>query len=142
MELINNLEFAKNRMTLSGVINVNELLRANTVLDGLDGELSYKLSGGVNSKNRATMCIEIYGIITTLCQTCLSGLSLPINHVWSVAIFDNEAEEVHALFNEDEDCSDGVLADSNFDVMSFIEDEIIILLPISPRHEDCNNLSI
>ena len=65
-------------------------------------------------------------------------IDLDNNHVWTVTVFDNEVDQMQSLFSEDANCSDGILADTEFDVLSFIEDEIIMLLPISPRHEKCD----
>ena len=138
MQFVDNLEFALASKVLTVSILLQDLPRARDLLDDLSGEVTCKLIGGKDSQNRPTICIEIYGIISTLCQICLKPISFPANHVWTVTVFDNEVDQMQSLFSEDANCSDGILADTEFDVLSFIEDEIIMLLPISPRHEKCD----
>ena len=46
-----------------------------------------------------------------------------------------ETEKELSSFDEDESV-DGILAEPDLDVLALIEDEIILSLPISPRHDE------
>lgn len=138
---INNTEFALQNQTLTGKINLDKLDRVKDLFEELSGELTYTLVGNIDKTKRPILNLKIYGKIWTLCQNCLEKLMIDINHHGSVAIFNNESDLDKALFGEEEEYNDGILRNEEFDVLEFIEDEIIMFLPVSPRHESCATLT-
>ncbi len=136
MNIINNFEFAKEHSVLSGFLDVSKSDRLLDIVSNGSGLLDFKLTGFHDQKNRLSIEIEICGIIMTVCQFCLKNLEMSINHSWVVVIVKNEQEQIKTLFQE-EDYADAIIADAKFDVINFIEDEIIMQLPIAPKHEQC-----
>lgn len=139
--LINNIEFACKRQTTSGTVDLVKLTRANNLLDELEGELTFKVQGDLDSSKRPILNVIICGKMHALCQTCLSKMEIPVQHTGEVAIFDNEADLEEALFGEEAAYSDGILTDPEFDLLNFIEDEIIMLIPVAPKHDSCDPVS-
>ena len=137
--LINNVEFAKANRSIEQEIDISQLNRTKSLLDGLTGKLSVKLSGKVLDK--PVLSVSIYGRISTLCQNCLEPVEIVIDYNGIVPIFKNESELDEALFGENASSHDGILADDQFNVLDFIEDEVIMLLPLAPKHETCNPVS-
>lgn len=135
---INNIEFASQRLTTEGTIDLAQFERVINLLDDLSGNISYKLVGDVDKAKRCVLKLTIYGKISALCQVCLNKMDFVINHKGLVAIFNSEPELDEALFGEDSIYADGIVADSEFNVLNFIEDELIMLLPVAPRHDQCN----
>lgn len=133
---IDNIEFAVSHKSLELELEIAELSRTKDLLDELSGKLKVKINGDVLDK--PILRVSIYGRISTLCQICLDPVTLQIRHEGIVPIFKNEALLDEALFGETADSPDGILADSQFDVLEFIEDEIIMLLPPAPKHRTCN----
>ena len=137
LKYIDNVDFAKSNHKTSGNIDVATFTRASELFDELTGNINYTLTGSVNENNMPILQVTIYGKITTLCQTCLEKIEIPLDVTNSIPIFYNESDLDHALFGEDSRYDDGILADSNFDIYNFIEDEIIMLLPFAPKHDRC-----
>lgn len=138
---IDNVKFARAGQELSGEISLADVARIQEIGE-YTGKLNYQLTGSTDKLNRPVLNLAIYGIIGTLCQNCLQAMDLPFDNNSQITVFYNEDELDSALFGEEEsDTADGVLAEDEFDVMQLVEDEIIISLPYSSRHESCIGLS-
>lgn len=132
---INNYDFATSHMQIEQEVNISFMSRALELFERLNGQLKVKISGEVTDK--PALNISIYGKIATLCQICLDPVEIDISHNVIVPIFKSESQLDEALFGEDAQYTDGIIADPEFNVFDFIEDEVIMLLPVSPRHKTC-----
>ena len=141
MLYINNIKFAKDEGELSGKLDLSSLERVKE-LDEYSGEIEYKLTGMLDELNRPTLKLFVCGIISASCQNCLQNMTVEINNQSRITIFYTEEELDSALFSgESQDVEDGVLAETEFDVMQLVEDEVLMLLPFAPKHEECLGLS-
>lgn len=78
--------------------------------------------------------LEAQGEMAQECQRCLHAVVLPLRVQRSIRFVKDEA----AAAELDAEGDDDVLALSRqFDLMDLIEDELIMALPIVPRHEQC-----
>ncbi len=73
------------------------------------------------------------GLIKLRCQRCLGELVHVLDLHTDLLLVKTEKEL--SSFDEDESV-DCILAEPDLDVLALIEDEIILSLPISPRHEE------
>ena len=133
---IDNKQFAIDKLSLSGELDVVNCSRVTELYENISGKINYSITGSCDTANRLILKVSICGIINTLCQNCLDDISLTIEHYSAPVIFDDEAMMDSALFDSNE-VDDAILADSEFNVLEFIEDELILLIPISPRHNSC-----
>ena len=67
-----------------------------------------------------------------ICQRCLDPLPVPI-------VVDAELQLAESLseISEADDDIDRVLASRRMDVAQLVEDEVILALPMVPRHAEC-----
>lgn len=137
MLYIDNVDFAKNNRALSGNLDAINLMRAAELFDELNGEVSYTIKGSIDNKNKPMLTIEICGKITTLCQNCMEKMEIPLKASSIVPIFYSENDLDQGLFGDEHQYDDGILADTNFDILNFVEDEVIMLLPLAPKHNRC-----
>lgn len=78
--------------------------------------------------------LKAEGQMAMECQRCLHAVTLPMLVDHSIRFVKDEA----AAAELDADSEDDVLALSRqFDLMDLIEDELIMALPIVPRHDQC-----
>ena len=66
------------------------------------------------------------------CQRCLDPIQVPIAVDAELQLAENLRE-----ISDADDEIDRVLASRHMDVASLVEDEVILALPMAPRHEDC-----
>ncbi|MDN5835759.1 MAG: YceD family protein [Nitrosospira sp.] len=131
--VIDALDFARNAESYHGKITISELERLQDYLVGNCGELKYTVSGAVDRNAKPILRIVIQGSISLRCQRCLGELRHALELRTELLLTRNEDELSRLDKNE---LVDGVLAMSDMDVLALVEDEIILSLPISPRHDE------
>ncbi|SOD41229.1 YceD family protein [Nitrosovibrio sp. Nv4] len=136
--IIDPLDFARNAGAHHGKIALSELERLQDYLIGNDGELQYAVTGTLNRDARPVLQIVVHGSINLQCQRCLGEFGHALDLQTDLLLAQNENELSRLDEDESVDC---ILAISDMDVLSLIEDEIILSLPISPRHGE-NQCSI
>lgn len=135
--IIDNLDFANKHQVLNGEIDIENSLRITDNDNPYRGKLKFELHGIREPKNKPFINGRIYGRITALCQICLTEVEIDISHSFNVQIFNSEEALNLALFDEDHPVADGIVKDPEFNVLEFIEDEIIMSLPLAPKHDKC-----
>ncbi|MDQ3185755.1 MAG: YceD family protein [Pseudomonadota bacterium] len=128
--VIDALDFAHNAGEHHGKIALSELERLQDYLVGNCGDLKYIVSGALDNA-KPILRVFVQGAINLRCQRCLGELRHVLDFQTNLLLTKNEDE----LARLDEyESADGILAKSDMDVLALIEDEIILGLPISPRH--------
>lgn len=135
--VIDPLEFARKGGRLEREVGLHELPRLIDVLSTTAGSLSVLLVGWRDEEGGSWLQLDIAGEPDLLCQRCLGGVKFPLlvssrlqliapGGVWP----DDELEE---------DGFDAIDAGQELAVLSLIEDEVLLALPIAPRHEKCDS---
>ncbi len=111
------------------------LARLADMLYRSEGELSYVLTGSVGVDGKAWLRLQASGSPVLQCQRCLAGMD------WEVAL-DASLHLVRpgtAIPDEELEIEefDSIEAVADMDVLAMLEDELLLALPIVPRHEDC-----
>lgn len=133
--VIDSLAFARESGLLEGGLRVARLTRVLDLLAESAGRLAYRVEGYVGPRNRAQLLLQVNGVLSLRCQRCLEGIE------YAVAIdrlfeFVDDEEDLTQEELED-DSRDFLQAQTEFDVVALIEDEMILSLPAAPRHESC-----
>ncbi|MDP4299830.1 YceD family protein [Leptothrix discophora] len=131
--------FAESGETLTGAIALQDLERIAAQLHGdLAGEVRWEASGQIHQRTGAPeevwVDLRIETEVPLECQRCLDTVSIPveIDRPFLFAADEKSAAELDAESDED------VLVLSRaFDLVALIEDEVLLALPIVPRHETC-----
>lgn len=131
--VIDSLGFALNHDTLSGIVTVVELSRLVDVLHSGTGTLEYTLSGGVNQYGKPVLHCRVKGKLQLQCQRCLEGMEYMLDTQSELVLARDEAELLQ-LDEQDDEATDAILADAKLNVLALIEDEVLLDLPLAPRH--------
>jgi uncharacterized protein len=106
--------------------------------DSLPPPVSWVAAGELRPKAGGTpetwLHLQARATVTLQCQRCLQPMSEPaeIDRWFRFVGSEDEAER------EDEDSEEDVLvASRHFDLLELLEDELILALPLVPRHETC-----
>jgi uncharacterized protein len=130
--LIDSVEFARAGEELSGSVPVEELSRLADSLYDTDGALQFDLKGGRDVRQRFRLRLAVNGNIDLQCQRCLGKLVFPVSTQTDLLVLTDDAV---GATGEIEDL-DGVPAAKNTDVWALVEDEVLLALPLAPRHAE------
>ncbi len=117
---------------MRGEVAVAELIRLADSLGDRGGNLGYRLVGSVDGRQRPRLQLEVAGTLSLKCQRCLGNLPYAVAVDSSLLVL---VEGAGGDTAEVEDL-DAVVADPAMDVWSLVEDEVLLALPIAPRHVD------
>jgi uncharacterized protein len=130
--VINSIEFARTGEQLAGTVPVSALPRLADSLFDTQGELKYELTGGSDSKQRLRLLLAVAGSFNLKCQRCLGSLAFPVTTQSKLLLLTGEAGGETADFDD----LDGVPEDARTDVWSLVEDEVLLAIPLAPRHAE------
>ncbi|MDR2093279.1 MAG: YceD family protein [Azoarcus sp.] len=99
------------------------------------GAVRWRLAGRVDAEGGLRLDLNVTGRLVLLCQRCLEGMAWPL--ALDAALQPVRAGQVSPGDDPENDEFDVIEVDGDVDVLSLVEDEIILALPIAPRHEDC-----
>lgn len=127
--VIDSLEFAQTGQHLRGDVPIPGMMRLkDSLIDDL-GEVRFEVTGSRDARRRPVLVLEISGVLHLQCQRCLGKLEYPLRVSNTLLLVGPGAGGL-----EEED-ADWIEASSELDVAGLVEDEIILSLPYSPRHE-------
>jgi len=134
---IDGLEFARNGEKISGEAPLAKMPRLLDVLENSAGILAYTVSGGVDRQGISYLDVNISGNCWLRCQRCLGALEHDVKIETRLLLRDQAGldalDEIVAGGTEEE--FDSILAESTLDVLNLLEEEILLSLPIAPKHE-------
>lgn len=128
--VIDSLEFARTAQSLSGSVPVPDLARLKDSLHDALGEVRFEVKGALDARGRPVLVLDIRGMLHLQCQRCLGMLEYPLCVSNTLLLVAPGAAEL-----EDEEV-EAIEASGELDVARLVEDEIILSLPYSPRHEE------
>ncbi len=133
---IDSLDFARNGQRISGEISVTQLPRLLDVLKNQQSVLHYTIQGGVDRFGCALLDVSINGTCQLLCQRCMNNMDYLVQ-ITTRLLLRNQAS-LDAL-DDEEEMFDSILADAQMDILDLLQDEIVLSLPIAPKHQigDC-----
>jgi uncharacterized protein len=138
--VIDSLAFAREGGLLQGELPAANLARVLDMLADTAGGLNYRVQGRIGSQNgpqnRPQLLLEVDGSLSVCCQRCLEGIDYPVR-IRSLLELVKDGEELTQEEIED-DSKDFLSAQKELDVVELIEDEVILDLPVAPRHENCS----
>lgn len=134
--LINPLAFAREGQSLSGEIAVSALdSRVLDMLADTSGTVRYALAGTVDKLQRPQLAFLVEAQVSVPCVHCQKPMPESIENQAVITLFTDEQKLDEACAADEE--LDAIMAEPELDVMALIEDEIIMGLPLSPKHEAC-----
>ncbi|MDP2762309.1 MAG: YceD family protein [Sideroxyarcus sp.] len=134
---IDSLDFAGNARQISGEAPVAELPRLLDALENSQGILKYTVRGGVDKQGIPRLDVSISGNCQLRCQRCLGAMEHVVRIDTRLLLRDQaslDALDSDVAGGEEEEF-DSILADTHLDVLDMLEEEVLLSLPIAPKHE-------
>ena len=128
---IDSLDFARRGGELSGDVPVAELPRMTDLLADSEGKISYVLRGLTGKDGNPQLELILDGLCHLRCQRCLNALSYPVKLVSKLRLVTEG--EVESTDIEDDEV-DNIPVEKHLDVLALLEEELLLSLPIAPKH--------
>ena len=132
--VIDTLEFARGGQQLRGSLAVVDLKRLEDILFDSQGTLEYAVRGGRDARNREQIEVEIEGALHLQCQRCLGLLEYAVDVTNTLLVVPAGAQPDDEL--DDPEGPDVIEHDAELEVAALIEDEVLLSLPLAPRHPE------
>jgi len=129
---IDGLAFARTAAVLKGRLGMESLPRL-ALSGGSGAVLDFVLTGEINERGKSGLRLSVDGSVRLQCQRCLGSLEFPVQIEAQLEFAANEAEATAA-----DDDIERVVASRELSVAALVEDEVLLALPMAPRHERCS----
>jgi uncharacterized protein len=133
--VIDGLEFARAGSRLQGEWPVVEFPRLRDALRAETRSLRYELQGVPEAQGRPALRLKVEGTLALVCQRCLGALEFPLRIGVQLYLAASQ-EEIDAAPLEAEG-PESIVAGKEMQVRALVEDEVLLAIPIAPRHEAC-----
>jgi len=127
--------FARDSRVLEGTFAIAELERLHDLLTEVTGEVSWRLEGFRGERGELLLQLMVGGCLSLACQRCLEAIAFDLD-VDSLLEIVPAGVELSQEELED-DTRDFLPVESELNVGELVEDEILLALPVAPRHEKC-----
>src|SRR5471030_1266060 len=129
---IDGLAFARNAAVLEGRLGMESLPRL--AQSGCSGSVfDFVLTGEINERGKPGLKLALDGSMRLQCQRCLGSLELPL-HLEAQLEFASSEAEITAT----DDDIERIVAGREMSVAALMEDEVLLALPMVPKHEQCS----
>lgn len=132
--VIDGQGFVREGRRLAGRIPVVRLERLTDLLLDASGDLQCELVGMAGRYGNFIQ-LSVQGQLTLQCQRCLTPVVLPLQVSAKLKLIAPGAEWPEDDLEDDE--SDIIESGSEMPVLSLVEEEVLLALPIVPMHEAC-----
>ncbi|MCL2829319.1 MAG: DUF177 domain-containing protein [Betaproteobacteria bacterium] len=130
--------FTHGGKTLQGEFPVVEMVRVHDLLAEIAGALLWRVEGSLGKDGRPQLRLSVEGELSLRCQRCLGPIAYPLQLLSVLEFVPSLTEESDLTAEELEDDSrDFLPMQKKVDLMKQIEDEVLLALPVVPRHDEC-----
>lgn len=139
---INAFEFCRRNERREGQFAVSELPRFAAECADSSGTLGWTVQGFVGQLGHEQMRLSVSGTVMLRCQRCMEPFAyqLESDSVLLLAKSEESADEIEASLEDDS--IDVIVGANASDLKVLIEDEALLALPLSPRHDVCPDPSL
>ncbi|WP_159674629.1 DUF177 domain-containing protein [Andreprevotia sp. IGB-42] len=113
-----------------------DLARVRDRLVGTEGNMVWRLKGGVDKLERPWLEVSLTGELVLTCQRCLQPMPWPFVVDTRFTQFADEATADDAEMLDPD--VDTLVIDPAMSVETLLEDELLLALPFAPTHAVCD----
>lgn len=135
--VIDAFELCRLNERRAGEIAVVDLPRLTADCANASGVLQWALVGSVNKLDYSQLTLSVSGIVQLMCQRCLVPYAFQVQSESVLILAKNEAhaDEIDGLL--DDESIDVIVGNKALNIFDLIEDEALLALPFSPKHDVC-----
>ncbi|SEF93252.1 YceD family protein [Marinobacterium lutimaris] len=126
-------KFAEREAKIEGVADVSAMPRLNSLLADGSGEIHISLQFALDEQRLRTVSGTASGKVLQTCQRCLEPVGVDVDAEVNLAVVLNEEQAKNLPRYYDP----LIVEAEDIELLSLIEDELILSLPLVSYHEDC-----
>ena len=140
--VIDAFEFCRLKERREGGIPVADLPRLAEESVDKSGEVRWILRGGSDRRGHPQLELTVSGSLNLMCQRCLTPFAFEIESGATLVLAEDEgsADELDVLLADES--VEVIVGSPNFDVRQVVEDEALLTIPLSPKHDACPDLAV
>jgi uncharacterized protein len=137
--VIDSLQFALEGRRLEGSMPVAALERLADELADKDGALAWQVRGERDGEGKSWLWLSVQGSLNLHCQRCLGAVAQPLDIRSRLLLVPPGVAWPEDLQDGGlaDDASDAIEASAELALLPLVEEEVLLALPIAPRHESC-----
>jgi uncharacterized protein len=132
MRTVDVVELARDGGSVEGEVEAAGLSRLSAMLVPPPGRIRYRFSGRIDERGRPAATLDIEAHLRLTCDLCGGPLDWSLQESNGFFFVDDEAQLGTLPITAEGD--EPLLASHRFDLQDLIEEQLILALPISPRH--------
>ncbi|WAW10645.1 YceD family protein [Oxalobacter vibrioformis] len=135
-------EFCRKNQQREGRVKVADLERLSVVCASKSGELQWAVTGRISPSGHSQLDLTVKGRIDLICQRCLEAFSFDLDSRAAIILAGSEeaADEIEDALDDD-DPTEVIVGGEKIDILVLVEDEVLLTIPLSPRHDICPDTS-
>ena len=128
-------ELARSAGRVSGTVSADALPRLAAAVTRIEEPLEYEFEAFIDEFRRPAATLQVRGRLLMPCDRCNGPIDSALEAQATFFFVTTEAELNAVPIDESE--VDALVGSTQFDLWSLVEDEAILVLPLSPRHDAC-----
>lgn len=135
--VIDAFEFCRLKERREGELAVADLPRLADEAVDQSGVVRWSLQGSSNRQGHPRLALSVSGTVRLMCQRCLTPFAFDVasESVLILAQDEGGADEIGALLADES--VEVIVGSRHFDIAQIIEDDALLAIPLSPRHDTC-----
>ena len=135
--VIDAFEFCRLKERREGEIPVADLPRLAEESVDKAGAVRWTLEGGSDMRGHPQLVLAVSGALNLMCQRCLTPFVFEFESGATLVLAKDEdsADEIDAQLADES--VEVIVGSGSFDVSQVIEDEALLAIPLSPKHDVC-----
>lgn len=140
--VIDAFEFSRTNGEREGVAPVAQLTRLASDCADNSGEVAWKAQGGTSKHGYPQLRLTVNGTVQLVCQRCMAPFAhaLESSTLLMFGKDDADADEIEEIIDDEK--VDVIVGERAMDLLYLIEDEALLALPHTPKHETCPDTAL
>ncbi|MCX7961195.1 MAG: DUF177 domain-containing protein [Burkholderiales bacterium] len=138
--VIDGLEFARAGSTWFGAWPASDFPRLRDALHSDEGAIACELRGVPEVRGNPALHLRLNGVLQLTCQRCLEPLAFTVAVDATLLLARSQAQIDAEPF--DAEGPEWIVADREMQLHLLVEDELLLALPLAPRHERCAGVRV
>jgi uncharacterized protein len=140
--VIDTFEFCRTNSSQQGVTPVAEMVRLAKECADKSGEITWNAVGTTHKLDIPQITLSVSGNVHLVCQRCLQPYAHHLDSS-TVLMLGKDDEDADAIEERiDDESIDVIVGSRSMELMYLVEDEALLALPQSPRHDVCPDASL